>query len=146
MHVVKSKENWLINPDCIKTRIESIPSSSVGLVRYIVLVTLKIFKGTFSWTQWNFYEYRLNMRSGHHNQLSLHSCITHMFFQLQGQSIRVYSRHVAILFCFYQTDHGFNPLRLRSFFQFRPFRLIGQKRPMEVSFLKLKNILKIIKK
>ena len=39
-----------------------------------------------------------------------------------------------------------NPLRPRSFFQFRPFRPRGRKRPMEVSFLNLKNILKIIKK
>ena len=29
-----------------------------------------------------------------------------------------------------------NPLRPRSFFQFRPFRPIGRKRPMEASFLK----------
>ena len=34
----------------------------------------------------------------------------------------------------------FNPLRPRSFFQFQPFRPRGRKRPMEVSFLKLKNI------
>ena len=33
-----------------------------------------------------------------------------------------------------------NPLRPRSFSQFRPFRPTGWKRPMEVSFLKLKNI------
>ena len=39
-----------------------------------------------------------------------------------------------------------NPIRPRSFFQFRPFRPRGRKRPMEVSFLNFKNILKIIKK
>ena len=37
---------------------------------------------------------------GHHDQLSLHSCITHMFVNCK---VTIYSRYIAISFCFYLT-------------------------------------------
>ena len=54
---------------------------------------------------------------GHHNKLSLHSRILHMFVNCKV-NLYIVGIDIAISFCFYLTDHGFKILS-QNYFRIR---------------------------